>query len=143
MRPRRHAHAPRPRELAPDEPGLAIALSGGGFRATLFHLGTIAAFREFDLLRRVSSITSVSGGSVLAAHLVVKWDEYVSGEFESASMPILDMITRHDVRGAIGRRLPFLVLARLALRIIATVADSLAPPSYRESSSRPAASRSR
>lgn len=51
----------------PVEPGIALALSGGGSRAMAFHLGCLRALYETGLLSRVSVISSVSGGSVLAA----------------------------------------------------------------------------
>jgi NTE family protein len=49
--------------------GLALALSGGGFRATLFHLGTLRRLNELGVLTTVDTITSVSGGSLMAACL--------------------------------------------------------------------------
>ena len=55
---------------------IGLALSGGGFRATLYHLGVVRFLRDSDLLSRVTHITSVSGGSVIAAHLVMNWDRY-------------------------------------------------------------------
>lgn len=48
-------------------PGMAIALSGGGSRAIAFHLGCLRALNAAGILERVSTISSVSGGSVLAA----------------------------------------------------------------------------
>ena len=49
--------------------GVALALSGGGFRATLFHLGTLRRLNELGVLTAVDTITSVSGGSIMAACL--------------------------------------------------------------------------
>jgi NTE family protein len=48
---------------------IALAFSGGGVRATVFHLGVLARLAREDLLSRVKIISSVSGGS-LAAGLV-------------------------------------------------------------------------
>lgn len=48
------------------------ALSGGGFRATLYQLGLVRLLRDAGVLPRVARITSVSGGSIFAAHLVPK-----------------------------------------------------------------------
>ncbi len=48
---------------------IALAFSGGGVRATVFHLGVLARLAREDLLDRVQIISSVSGGS-LAAGLV-------------------------------------------------------------------------
>ncbi|MBI5471568.1 MAG: patatin-like phospholipase family protein, partial [Ignavibacteriae bacterium] len=45
-----------------------LALSGGGFRASLFHIGMLARLAELDLLRHVEVISCVSGGSIIGAH---------------------------------------------------------------------------
>jgi hypothetical protein len=66
---------------------IGLALSGGGFRASLYHLGLVRFLRDAGILSRVTHITSVSGGSVLAAHLVLNWDRYngSQGEFDAAA----------------------------------------------------------
>ena len=46
---------------------IALSLSGGGGRAAGFHLGTLAYLDRVDLLKDVSILSSVSGGSVIAA----------------------------------------------------------------------------
>jgi len=51
----------------------ALALSGGGFRATLFHLGALIRLNERSLLPRLSRICGVSGGSINAALLGARW----------------------------------------------------------------------
>ena len=51
----------------PDRPRLGLALSGGGFRASFFHLGVLRRLAELDLLRHVSVLSTVSGGSVIGA----------------------------------------------------------------------------
>lgn len=48
---------------------MALCLSGGGYRATLFHLGAVRRLHEVGLLARLDAISSVSGGSVFAALL--------------------------------------------------------------------------
>lgn len=47
---------------------LGLGLSGGGFRASLFHIGVLARLAELDLLRHVEVLSCVSGGSILGAH---------------------------------------------------------------------------
>src|SRR5690349_2465171 len=87
---------------------ICLALSGGGFRATLFHLGVVAAFRQLGYLQNVAVISCVSGGSIIGAHLALHWPSYLSpddGVFEQAARDIV-AITRADVRGQIVRRLP-------------------------------------
>ncbi len=49
-----------------------IALSGGGFRASLYHLGVLAGLAELDLLRHVEVLSCVSGGAVVGAHYYLK-----------------------------------------------------------------------
>lgn len=46
---------------------LGLALSGGGFRASLFHIGVLARLAELDLLGKVEVISAVSGGSIVAS----------------------------------------------------------------------------
>lgn len=46
---------------------VGLALSGGGFRASLFHVGVLARLAEVGLLRRVEVISTVSGGSIVGA----------------------------------------------------------------------------
>lgn len=46
---------------------VGLALSGGGFRASLFHLGVLARLAECGVLRRVEVLSCVSGGSIVGA----------------------------------------------------------------------------
>jgi predicted acylesterase/phospholipase RssA len=47
---------------------IGLALSGGGFRAALYHIGALAKLAEMDLLRRIEAVSCVSGGSIIGAH---------------------------------------------------------------------------
>ena len=58
-----------PAPKADRKEGIALCLSGGGFRAALFHLGAARRLNELGILSQVHSISSVSGGSVFSAHL--------------------------------------------------------------------------
>ena len=51
---------------------VGLALSGGGFRASLFHIGVLHRLAELDILRHVQVISSVSGGSIIAMHYYLK-----------------------------------------------------------------------
>jgi NTE family protein len=55
------------------EPGIGICLSGGGFRAMLFHVGALWRLNEVGLLTKAARISSVSGGSITAAWLGLLW----------------------------------------------------------------------
>src|SRR5688572_11803468 len=55
------------RATGPLEANIGLALSGGGSRAIAFHLGCLRAPYEAGLLDRVATISSIPGGSVVAA----------------------------------------------------------------------------
>jgi NTE family protein len=57
------------------EPGRALALSGGGFRAMLFHAGALMRLNELGLLSTVARISSVSGGSIASGYLACVWQQ--------------------------------------------------------------------
>src|SRR4051794_35814692 len=57
------------------EPGIALSLSGGGYRAMLFHLGSLWRLKELGLLDRLARISSVSGGSITAGVLAANWSQ--------------------------------------------------------------------
>jgi len=54
---------------------VGLALSGGGFRAALFHLGSLTRLNELGWLRRLSLISACSGGAITAAWLGLRWGE--------------------------------------------------------------------
>jgi NTE family protein len=55
------------------EPGMALCLSGGGYRAMVFHIGVLWRLYEAGLLGGVKRISSVSGGSITAGLLGLYW----------------------------------------------------------------------
>jgi NTE family protein len=59
--------------LAKPQPGMALCLSGGGYRAMLFHLGALWRLNESGLLRGLVRVSSVSGGSITAGMLGLTW----------------------------------------------------------------------
>jgi len=59
--------------MAKSRKEMALAISGGGYRSTLFALGSIWRLNELGILPRINRITSVSGGSILSAFLALKW----------------------------------------------------------------------
>ena len=97
---------------------IGLALSGGGFRATLYHLGLVRFLHDARILPQVTHITSVSGGSILAAHLVLNWDRYngSDADFDAVANELLAFV-RLDVRNRIVRRIPLSLLARPVLRL--------------------------
>jgi predicted acylesterase/phospholipase RssA len=51
---------------------VGLALSGGGFRASLFHIGVLAQLAECNVLRHVEALSCVSGGSIVGAYYYLK-----------------------------------------------------------------------
>lgn len=52
---------------------IALCLSGGGYRAMVFHLGTLIRVNELGLLGKVRRVSSVSGGSITAGVFGLHW----------------------------------------------------------------------
>ncbi len=61
--------------IAKPAPGTGLCLSGGGYRAMLFHLGTLWRLYETGILKTVQRISSVSGGSITAGVLGLNWEK--------------------------------------------------------------------
>lgn len=97
---------------------IGLALSGGGFRATLFHLGLVRFLHNEGILSNVSHITAVSGGSIIAAHLCLNWNRYTGSaeEFDAAAAELLEFV-RLDVRNRILRRYPLAFPVRVMRRL--------------------------
>ncbi len=55
--------------------GVGLCLSGGGYRAMLFHLGALWRLNEFGMLSKLDRISSVSGGSITAGVLGMNWSQ--------------------------------------------------------------------
>jgi|SoiMethySBSTD1v2_1073268.scaffolds.fasta_scaffold13326_6 NTE family protein len=63
------------KQPAQPEEGIGLALSGGGYRAMVFHVGALIRLNEVALLRKIKRISSVSGGSITAAVLGTSWKD--------------------------------------------------------------------
>lgn len=87
---------------ARERAGVALCLSGGGFRAALFHLGALRRLNELGVLSRVDTISAVSGGSLIAAHLseaIATWPE------PGATVPDWDAVVAAPFRAFTQRNL--------------------------------------
>lgn len=64
-----------PTDAPGDNPldGIALCLSGGGYRAMLFHLGAAWRLNDAGYLPRLNRVSSVSGGSITAGMLGLAW----------------------------------------------------------------------
>jgi NTE family protein len=66
-------------DLGAPQAGIALCLSGGGYRAMLFHLGALWRLNEIGYLPKLDRISSVSGGSITAGVLGLKWGRLAFG----------------------------------------------------------------
>lgn len=61
---------------------IGLALSGGGYRAATYHLGTLRALNRLGILNNIDVVSSVSGGSITSAYYALHKDDYTN--FESS-----------------------------------------------------------
>lgn len=96
------------------QPGIALCLSGGGYRAMVFHVGVLWRLNELGYLAKLSRVSSVSGGSITAGVLAIGWHGLgfgaggVAANFnDQVVVPLLDMAaTDVDVDAALLGFLP-------------------------------------
>ncbi len=67
------------------KPEFGLALSGGGFRASFFHLGVLASLAERGVLHRFEIISAVSGGSIIAALYYLRVRELLMSKCDPSS----------------------------------------------------------
>jgi predicted acylesterase/phospholipase RssA len=65
----------KPVPVAATTPSVALCLSGGGYRAALFHLGVMRCLHEMGILQTVTKISSVSGGSIISSYVAKRMVE--------------------------------------------------------------------
>jgi NTE family protein len=90
--------------------GIALCLSGGGYRAMLFHLGALWRLNELGWLRKLNRISSVSGGSITNGVLALAWEELdfddngTAGAFDEKVVHPIRAFASHtiDVPAVIG-----------------------------------------
>ncbi|MBD0328634.1 MAG: patatin-like phospholipase family protein [Thermoleophilia bacterium] len=116
------------------EPTLGIALSGGGFRAAFFHVGVLAYLAERRLLKKVSVLSTVSGGSIVGTLLYFRWlkkcEQIADGETALDDVDYCELVTTvaHELQGAVKKN----VRARALLNPVKNF-DMLARPDYSRS----------
>lgn len=55
---------------------IGLALSGGGYRATIYHLGTLKKLKELGILKYIDVISTNSGGSITGAAYGLYGDDF-------------------------------------------------------------------
>ena len=95
---------------------IALALSGGGFRATVFHLGVLSRLAVENQLENVNYLSTVSGGSLCTGLVFAlngfQWPS--SAEYTGKVLPaVREIMTTVDLKGELIKRslLHFLEIA--------------------------------
>jgi tetratricopeptide (TPR) repeat protein len=98
---------------------VGLALSGGGFRASLYHLGVLARLAESDILRHIEVLSCVSGGSIVGAHYYLALREALSTKGEALKrddyVAVVEQVIRDFCEG---------VAENVRTRVLANLADS-------------------
>lgn len=108
---------------------IGIALSGGGYRAAGFHIGTLKKLHELGILPKINVLSTISGGSITGAAYCLH-----QGSFHDFEQKVIKALTTKSViryvltswlfwRGALPLLLlfltafvlPFTVLARFSI----------------------------
>ncbi len=71
---------------------IGISLSGGGYRATAFHLGTLKKLNELGVLEKADVISTISGGSITGACYATK-----GGAFEEFYRELYEGLQKKSV----------------------------------------------
>jgi NTE family protein len=84
--------------------GIALCLSGGGYRAMIFHVGALIRLNEAGLLAKLSRVSSVSGGSITAAVLGHQWKhlKFVQGVADNLNIVVERIRQMADTNVDIG-----------------------------------------
>jgi len=81
--------------------GIALCLSGGGYRAMLFHLGALWRLHETGVLPTIKRISSVSGGSITAGAVALAWPKLAGHSdrqsFESHVVAPIRTLASHTI----------------------------------------------
>ena len=93
----------------------ALCLSGGGYRAMLFHVGALKRLNEAGYLPVIDRYSSVSGGSIAAGVLAMEWNNLgfdsagVSQNFEAFEQKVFDFAGVAVDKGSVlgGMATPF------------------------------------
>ena len=94
---------------------LGLSLSGGGYRATAFHLGTLKKLQEMQVLEEVDLLSTISGGSITGAAFCTR-----QGDFNSFYTELYEGLQRKNV-------IRSLLLSRVFLQLVLVVLLFLVP----------------
>lgn len=102
------------------EKKVGVSLSGGGFRAAVYHLGALKKLKEMGVLEKVDVISTVSGGSIIGACYGLYGNDFE--RFEN----VVKEGVKKDIINHIIRSARFIILVSSILVILAVAAYFLA-----------------
>jgi len=106
----------------------ALCLSGGGYRAMLFHLGALVRLNQLGYLPKLRRVSSVSGGSIAAGVLATAWAKL---DFDAAGVAAnFDELVVSPLRSFAGRTIDVPAIVR-GLLLPGSVGDRIAA-SYKQ-----------
>jgi NTE family protein len=111
---------PADEEKGKPESGLGLCLSGGGYRAMLFHTGALWRLNELGYLKQLTRVSSVSGGSIAAAVLGQRWGKLKFTEPGPKGQPVAANMEAEVVA-------PIRVLATQTLDVPAVITGMFLP----------------
>lgn len=97
---------------------LGVALSGGGYRAVAFHLGTLRFLSKAGLLPKIDCFSTVSGGSIIGATYCLESKNFET--FEEFELLVKDKLQK-SVIGRVLWSFHFLRLIALAVIVVASL----------------------
>ena len=95
------------------KPIWGLALSGGGYRATAFHLGTLKKLNEMGILSRIDKMSTISGGSITGAAYVLhkaKSDDYDSFHNKMVNSVKKDNVIKQALTSFTGVKMLLLIV---------------------------------
>lgn len=106
------------------EDGIGFCVSGGGYRAMLFHAGAVFRMNELGLLSKLDRVSSVSGGSMMAAALATAWPKLkfnAKGVATNLTSEFLSLVHAQaedsvDVEAGLVGILPFVTAGQMAAK---------------------------
>lgn len=101
---------------APISSRFGLALSGGGYRAAAFHLGTLKKLHEMGRLPNIDVISAISGGSITGAAYCLR-----QGSVEDFLAQMKASLLRCSVIGYVLRSGTFLRFAAALLTCLLTI----------------------
>lgn len=112
-----------------DRDGVGLCLSGGGYRATLFHTGVLWRLNELGMLPRLRLISSVSAGAITSGALAIAWDSlrFTDGVADDFQAQVV-----HPLRELAGTTIDIGAILRGILKPWNTISDELAGAFRRE-----------